>query len=59
MNGNNGGILHQDVLRERKKPTRDELVRENNAAENMLLADNHDQKTFGKTPDGAGELSYQ
>lgn len=59
MNGNNGEILHQDILRERKKPPRDELVRDKNARENVSLEDNHDKKTFGKTPDGAGELSYQ
>ena len=59
MNGNNGGILHHDILRERKKPPRDELVRENNAGGNVSLEDSGDKKTFGKTPDGAGELSYQ
>lgn len=59
MNGNNGGILHQDIIRERKKPPRGELMREDNAAEDVSLEDNHDKKTFGKTPDGAGELSYQ
>lgn len=59
MNGNNGGVLHQDILRERKKPPRDELVRENDAGESISLEDNYNKKTFGKTPDGAGELSYQ
>lgn len=55
MNGNNGRILHQDILRERKKPPRDEPVRENDAGKKVPLEDSDNKKTFGKTPDGAGE----
>lgn len=55
MNGKSGDASHVDTLRERKKPPRDELVRVTNAGEIVSREHNHDKKTFGKTPDGAGE----
>lgn len=56
MNSHNGDTLHLDNLRERKKLPHDKQVGENNAGENVSLEeDNNKKKTFGKTPDGAGE----
>lgn len=57
MNGYNGDVTHPDSLRERKKPPYSDQVGKNNAGEKipLLKEDNQNKKTFGKTPDGAGE----
>lgn len=56
MNGNSGEISNAGRLRERKKPPRDGQADGQTVARGALLQeDKEDQKTFGKTPDGAGE----
>jgi hypothetical protein len=55
MNGNNGGILHLDKPRERRKTAHDENAGNHNAGKTFSVEDIKNKRTFGKTPDGTGE----